>query len=759
MTPASEPRQPDGTGLIELDKWLEPYADKLRDRYAQYQQALRRIVEAAGSLEQFSQAYSRLGFNRGEHEGEPGVWYREWAPNAIALSLIGDFNNWDRMADPLHPNADGVWSLFLPDAEYAERLTHGSRVKVHVHSKIGPRDRIPAFIRRAVYDPDSHDFCGQYWNPPEPYVWRHQAPQNVAAGPRTGRTTGKMPVPQQDVAAGLRTGRTTGKMPVPQQDVAAGPRTGRTTGKMPVPQQDVAAGPRTGRPTGWKPVPQTDNLRVYEAHVGMAVEEERIGTYAEFTEDVLPRIAAAGYNAVQLMAIQEHPYYGSFGYQVSSFFAASSRFGTPEELMALIDAAHGHGLLVFLDLVHSHAVKNMNEGLNHFDGTEYQYFHAGGRGQHPAWDSLCFDYAKLDVLRFLLGNVRFWLEEYRFDGFRFDGVTSMMYLDHGLSRHFTGYDDYFPPHVDEDAITYLQLANELVHELRPEAVTVAEDVSGMVGIARPVAEGGLGFDYRLAMGIPDYWIKLLKEKKDEEWSMGDIYHTLTNRRVGEKHIAYAESHDQALVGDKTIAMRLIDADIYWHMTKGTPNLIVDRGMALHKMIRLITFSLGGEGYLNFMGNEFGHPEWIDFPREGNNFSYHYARRQWSLADDPLLRYHALAAFDRAMVRLDLEYDLLAQTESEPLHIHEDEKLLIYRRGPLVFAFNLHPHQSYPHYRIGVPSPNDYKLMLNTDDIWFGGHGEVLAGQCYPWQNEPWHDRPQSIQIYLPARTALVLAPA
>ncbi len=672
--------KPDGMGLIQLDPWLEPYADALRHRYQRYEQTRRRIEQAGGTLQDFSRGHEYFGLNRGERDGVPGVWYREWAPNAIALYLIGEFNDWDRLAHPLQKGADGVWSIFLPDAEYAGRLTHGSHVKVHVHSAIGPKDRLPAYIRRVVKDEHSQGFVGQYWWPPEPFPWRHDPPA------------------------------------------------------------------------------LNGNLRVYETHVGMATEEQRVGTYQEFTAQVLPRIVEGGYNAIQVMAIQEHPYYGSFGYQVSNFFAASSRFGTPEELKQLIDAAHGAGLVVLLDLVHSHAVKNVHEGLNRFDGTEYQYFHGGGRGQHPSWDSLCFDYNKLEVLQFLLSNVRFWLDEYRFDGFRFDGVTSMMYLDHGMGRAFSSYDDYFPPHVDEDAVTYLQLANDLVHEFRPEAITVAEDVSGMVGTARPVAEGGIGFDYRLAMGIPDYWIKLLKERRDEDWQMDELYGTLTNRRYGEKHVAYAESHDQALVGDKTIAMWLMDADIYYHMSKGVPNLVIDRGMALHKMIRLITFALGGEGYLNFMGNEFGHPEWIDFPREGNDYSYKYARRQWSLVDDPLLRYHALGAFDRDMIALDRKHDLLSDPLQEQIQVHEDNKFLAFRRGPLVFCFNFHPQRSLADYRVGVPDPQDYKLVLNTDDMWYGGHGEVVTGQHYPRQTTPWDHRQQSIQIYIPSRTALVLRP-
>lgn len=668
----------DGTGLIKWDPWLEPYADHLRRRYGRYQAALKHLIDAFGSLDAVSRGHEYFGLNRGERDGQPGVWYREWAPGAQGLYLTGDFNGWNRRSHPLDRDEFGVWGLFLPDDEYADRLTHASKLKVHVRASAGGRDRVPAYIRRVIHDEKTLDWAGQYWHPATPWAW-------------------------------------------------------------------VQAAPRIRSP------------RIYEAHVGMATQQERIGTYREFTEQVLPRIAGAGYNAVQLMAIQEHPYYASFGYHVSSFFAPSSRFGTPEDLKQLIDTAHGLGLLVLLDIVHSHSVKNINEGLNRFDGTDHQYFHAGPRGEHPAWDSLLFDYSKTEVLRFLLSNVRYWLEEFRFDGLRFDGITSMMYLHHGF-KTFSSYDDYLVHDVDEDAVVYLQLANRIAHEVNPNTITIAEDVSGMVGLGRPLDEGGIGFDYRLAMGIPDYWIKLLKDYRDEQWNMGEICHTLTNRRPAEKHIAYAESHDQALVGDKTIAFRLMDADMYWLMSKaGGTNLIIERGMALHKMIRLITFALGGEGYLNFMGNEFGHPEWIDFPREGNHFSFKYARRQWSLQDDPLLRYRDLAAFDRELQALDERFDLLASPETEVIHTDEDCKLIAYRRGSLLFVFNFHPTNSHADYRIGVTEPADYKVILNTDDFWFGGHGIVVAGQVYPCQNHPAHGRHQSIQIYIPTRTAQVLA--
>ncbi len=495
---------------------------------------------------------------------------------------------------------------------------------------------------------------------------------------------------------------------------------------------------------------------IYEAHVGMAQEEEKVGTYLEFKEKVLPRIVRSGYNTLQLMAIPEHPYYGSFGYHVSSFFAASSRFGTPEELKELIDAAHLSGMAVIMDLVHSHAASNEVEGLSRFDGTLYQYFHGGARGIHRAWDSRCFDYGKHQVLHFLLSNCRFWLDEYRFDGFRFDGVTSMLYLDHGLEKAFTSYDDYFNENVDEDALTYLGLANKVVHDVRPDAMTVAEDISGMPGLAVPAEKGGLGFDYRLSMGVPDYWIKLVKEKKDEDWHMGGLWFELTNKRHDEKTIGYAESHDQALVGDKTLIFWLSDAEMYHGMRVTDNNFRIDRGIALHKMIRLITLATAGNGYLNFMGNEFGHPEWIDFPREGNGWSYKYARRQWHLMDDRNLKYRFLAEFDRKMLLMAGKYHLLEVPAARHLHEHTDNKILAFERAGLVFVFNFHFSRSYPDYRVDAPA-GKYKMIMNSDAPEFGGHGRLKEDQFHhTLLDDSGKFERNVLSLYLPTRTGLVL---
>ncbi len=491
---------------------------------------------------------------------------------------------------------------------------------------------------------------------------------------------------------------------------------------------------------------------IYECHIGMAQEKGAVGSYTEFKDNILPRIKALGYNTIQIMAIMEHPYYGSFGYQVSNFFAASSRYGTSWELKELINAAHEMGITVLLDVVHSHAVKNTNEGLNEFDGTVYQFFHEGEKGDHSAWGTKLFNYSKNEVLHFLLSNLKFWMDVYHFDGFRFDGVTSMLYNDHGLGSAFTNYGMYFSMNTDTDSVTYLQLANELIHEYNPKALTIAEDMSGMPGMCLPIKAGGIGFDFRLSMGVPDLWIKMIKDQKDEDWDMSRLYYELIGRRPQEKNIGYAESHDQALVGDKTIMFRLCDAAMYTGMSIFQNDHVIDRGIALHKMIRLITSSLAGEGYLNFMGNEFGHPEWIDFPREGNGWSHHYCRRQWSLVDNDTLRYKNLNNFDIAMVDLLKKYHLMGK-KPELKWIHQDDKILIYTKGDTAFVFNFNSNVSYENYFVPVGEPGEYRIVLSSDDNAYGGYGRVDTNYVYKAETTPhnWN----GFKCYLPSRSAIV----
>jgi 1,4-alpha-glucan branching enzyme len=632
-----------------------------------------RLTQNKISLADFASGHEYFGLHFHKNK-----WiFREWAPNATAIFLIGDMNKWQiRKEFALEKiSEDGVWQIELAK----DKLVHMDLYRLHIYWPGGSGDRIPAYARRVVQDPNTLIYNAQVWSPNETYNWK-----------------------------------------IPDF---------KRSKKSPL---------------------------IYEAHVGMAQEEEKIGTFQEFTRNVLPRIVDAGYNTLQLMAIQEHPYYGSFGYQVSNFFAPSSRFGTPEDLKNLIDTAHSEGLTVLMDLIHSHAVSNEVEGLSRFDGTLFQYFHDGARGKHKAWDSRCFDYNKHQVLHFLLSNCRYWLDEFRFDGFRFDGVTSMIYLQHGLSRIFTSYNDYFDNSIDEDALTYLALANRVIHDVRPDAITIAEDVSGMPGLAVSQSNGGFGFDYRFAMGVPDYWIRLIKEIKDEDWPIGHLWFELNNRRNDEKTISYAESHDQALVGDQSIIFRLIGEDMYEHMEINDHNLRVDRGIALHKIIRLITLATAGNGYLNFMGNEFGHPEWIDFPREGNNWSYKNARRLWYLKDDIHLKYHLLAQFDKDMITLAKTHHLLDQSNVMLLNEDSTKKVLIFKRADLIFVFNFHPSCSFNNYQFEAP-PGKYQMILDCDAKEYGGHERLLPNQTHFTITDKSKTQNQhKLSLYLPARSAFVL---
>lgn len=660
--------------IVKNDSWLAPFNDAIQGRHDHVLNKLQELTGGKQSLSDFASGHLYFGLHRTARQ-----WvFREWAPNATRIYLIGDFNNWEESEDyALKPVGDGGnWEIKLP----LKAMRHKDLYKMKVYWEGGQGERIPAWCQRVVQDETTKIFSAQVWCPEEPYVFKKK-----------------------------------------------------------------------------KFKPQRSPLLIYECHIGMGQDAEKVGSYTEFRDIVLPRIVRDGYNCLQIMALQEHPYYGSFGYHVSSFFAASSRFGTPEDLKSLIDEAHKNGVAVIMDLVQSHAVKNEVEGLGNLAGDPNQFFYPGSRHEHPAWDSLCFDYGKNAVIHFLLSNCKYWLTEYNLDGFRFDGVTSMLYYSHGLGEAFGGYGDYFNGNQDDNAICYLTLANLLIHEVKPGAITIAEEVSGMPGLAAPFKDGGYGFDYRMAMNIPDYWIKTIKECRDEDWKPSSIFWELTNRRADEHNISYCESHDQALVGDKTIIFRLVDADMYWHFRKGDENGPVDRGIALHKMIRLVTASTINGGYLNFMGNEFGHPEWIDFPREGNGWSHKYARRQWNLVDNKDLCYHYLGDFDRDMLDMMKSVKAIEKIPVKEVWHNDGDQILAYSRGALLFVFNFSPTRSFTDYGFMVPE-GKYEVVLNTDAKIYGGNG--FSDDTLPhFTNYDPLLKPDGkgwLQLYIPARSAVVL---
>ncbi|MBR4233279.1 MAG: alpha amylase C-terminal domain-containing protein [Bacteroidales bacterium] len=659
--------------IYQTDPWLAPFKEAIDARQARIL-GMKKHIAGDGKL---SDAVNNHLFY-GLHRCADGSWvFREWAPNATKIYLIGDCNNWKKTeAYALKPIGNGNWQLTIPEMF----LNHGELYKLWIEWPGGAGERLPSYVTRVVQDEATKLFSAQVWAPAEPYAWKHGH-------------AGKRPHPL-----------------------------------------------------------------IYECHIGMSSEKECVASFEDFRRDVLPQVKELGYDTIQIMALQEHPYYGSFGYQVSNFYALSSRFGTPEEFKRLVDDAHGKGIAVVMDIVHSHSVDNEAEGLSRFDGREDLYFYNGPQGRHPAWGSRCFDYGKDETKYFLLSNVKYWMEEYHIDGFRFDGVTSMLYWDHGLGKDFGNYSLYFDSGVDENAVTYLGLANILVHEMNPNGFTIAEDVSGMAGLAAPLSAGGVGFDFRMAMGVADHWIKWIKEKSDEQWSMGEIWWELTNKRADEKTVSYAECHDQALVGDKTLIFRLADKEMYFSMNNASQNGIIDRAIALHKMIRLATAATAGDGYLTFMGNEFGHPEWIDFPREGNGWSFKYARRQWSLARNGLLRYGKLRAFDAAMIHLLRKEEVLSD-RPEALVIDEEKKILIFRRRNCIFALNFNAVGSFADYGFAAPD-GVWETVLSSDAAAFDGFDRVKEGEKHVMLEQKSPNGPDrfkhSLMLYLPARTAIVL---
>ncbi|MDR2684675.1 MAG: 1,4-alpha-glucan-branching enzyme, partial [Prevotellaceae bacterium] len=313
--------------IIQQDKMLEPYAQALVGRYEYAKRKKEELAGKGGNLSDFAVGYLYFGL----HKIKRNWYFREWAPNASAIYLIGDFTNWQKL-DKFKLKKNELTGTF--EGKFGDKvISHGDLYKIIVEWNNGSNggERIPAWATRVIQDENTKIFAAQVWLPKNPYRFKIKKYQK--------------------------------QLNVP--------------------------------------------LMIYECHIGMASSEEKVGTYTEFRENVLPRIIKNGYNCIQIMAIQEHPYYGSFGYHVSSFFAPSSRFGTPDELKELIDEAHRNNILVIMDIVHSHAVKNEVEGLGKFDGTPYQYFHGGERREHPAWDSLCFNYNKNEVLHFLLSNCKY----------------------------------------------------------------------------------------------------------------------------------------------------------------------------------------------------------------------------------------------------------------------------------------------------------------------------------------------------------------
>lgn len=491
-------------------------------------------------------------------------------------------------------------------------------------------------------------------------------------------------------------------------------------------------------------------LRIYEAHVGMAQPDtkhigESAGTYLDFANNILPRIKKGGYTCVQLMGILEHPLYRSFGYQVSNYFAPCSRFGTPDDCKQMIDAAHALGLSVILDIPHAHACANTEQGLYQYDGTPYFFM-----DKINQWGTPSFDFSNEMTRRFLLSNLRYWLEEYHVDGFRFDAVGNMLYKDFGVDDNFshTGrcfYGKDGKPRTNNEGELYIALANHLIHEINPKGISIAEEFSGMPGLTCLPKDGGLGFDARFAMGIPDYWEKFIKKPQD----LGSMWYEMNNHRPYDHTISYVECHDQCINGHDAMIWRLLGDDMYNAMLMETETWKVSRGLAFYRLMRLITLATADKGYLNFMGNEFGHPEWLD--------AEEHAHRQWRLAEDTSLKYACLNAWDQAQMQLVSDNIESFKTPAMFRYIHEDKRLLAFERGALLFVFNFNETQAFSDLCFAV-TPGKYLEILSSDERRFAGHDNLRITEP-PLEHftQPCFDpNLGDITLYIPPMIVLVL---
>ncbi|XP_020575032.1 1,4-alpha-glucan-branching enzyme 3, chloroplastic/amyloplastic isoform X2 [Phalaenopsis equestris] len=449
------------------------------------------------------------------------------------------------------------------------------------------------------------------------------------------------------------------------------------------------------------------SLRVYECHVGISGAEPKVSSFNEFVSKVLPHIKEAGYNAIQLIGLVEHRDYSSVGYRVTNLFAVSSRYGTPDDFKRLVDEAHGLGLLVFLDIVHSYAAADELVGLSLYDGSNDCYFHSGKRGHHKHWGTRMYKYGDVDVLHFLLSNLKWWVTEYLIDGFNFHSLSSMFYTHNGFATFSGEMEEYCNQYVDKDALIYLILANEMLHDVHPNIITIAED-------------------------IVDVLVK--------------------NSQGSDKMLVYVENHNQSMSGGRSFADILLSKQA--HKSSKREDMVL-RGSSLLKMMKLITFTISGPAYLNFMGNEFGHPNRVEFPSPGNNYSFSYANRQWDLPRNEGLHCDQFN-FDKDMTRLDEIEQILSKRLPNIHHVNDSVKVISYIRGPLLFIFNFHSEMSYELYNIGVEEAGEYQIILNTDETIYGGLGVLRRDQyllrTISKRNDGYRN---SLEVTLPSSSAQV----
>jgi len=609
--------------------------------------------------------YEVLGAHKQTGTDVEGVNFAVWAPNAAAVSVVGDFNGRDGSTHPmrLHSKA-GIWELFVPGIGEGERYQF----------EIFPHDG-PSFLKS------------------DPYAFL------MEPAPATESVVSSIDGIYQ--------------------------------------WQDQAWLKQRAESNPWR-----SPISIYEVHLGSwrRGPGKRLLNYREIAKRLIPYVKDMGYTHIEILPIAEHPYEPSWGYQVSNFYAPTSRLGKPEDLMAFVDLCHQNGIGVLLDWVAGHFPKDAH-ALSKFDGTHLYEHEDPRKGEHKDWGTLIFNYGRHEAENFLIANALFWLEHYHFDGLRVDAVASMLYLDYSRK------DGEWIPNIyggnqNLEAIEFLKHTNYIVHKRFPGVLMIAEESTAWPSVSQPTDAGGLGFGFKWNMG----WMHDMLDYMQTPPECRRFHH---NRLTFVFHYAFDENFILSLSHDEVVHLK---GSLYTKM----PGCSWEKFANL-RLLYFFMYTHPGKK-LNFMGAEFAQmAEWNES-----------AELQWRLSNlDP---HRQLQHFLKMLNQLYRNEPVLYEMDCRPAGFawidadnHEQSIVVFSRKArdpriALIVVINFSAISRF-NYRIGMPYPVDCTEIFNSNDTDFGGLGGTPSSNRYAIEDVPWHGQEFSVRINkLPALSALLLKP-
>jgi 1,4-alpha-glucan branching enzyme len=610
-------------------------------------------------------AYEKMGAHPTVHEGVPGVAFAVWAPSALRVSVVGNFNHWHGGRHPMRPRgASGIWELFIPG------LKVGEIYKYEIKSR---------YRNYMVNKADPYGFASEV------------RPNNAAVVWDLGRYAWN-----------------DGDWMATRKD--------RQNFESPI--------------------------SIYEVHLGSwkrkgAGRDDWL-SYRELADELVPYVKEMGYTHIEMMPVAEHPYDGSWGYQVTGYYAPTARFGTPDDFRYFVDKAHQAGLGLIVDWVPAHFPKD-EHGLAFFDGT-HLYEHADPRlGEHREWGTNVFNFGRNEVRGFLLSNALFWLEQYHIDGLRVDAVASMLYLDYSR-QHGEWLPNKFGGRENLEAVDFLKRFNELVHQEHPDVLTFAEESTAWPLVSRPVYLGGLGFDLKWNMG----WMHDMLEYMQKDPVHRRYHHnnlTFTMMYAFSENFTLPFSHDEVVYGKRSMLNKM-------------PGDEWQRFANLRAVYAYMTAFPGKK--LLFMGGEFG--QWNEWNVQTGLDWYLLEKAFHRQVQQFVKDLNHLYTREPALHEVDFHWDGF-----EWIDFHDVDNSIVsfvrYAKGKreavvVVANFTPMPRSGY---RVGVPAPGFYREILNSDSAHYGGSNMGNAGGL-PSEPTPWQGQPHSILLTVPPLAVVYLKP-